>query len=114
LPGGDVRPAVVDSSLAGYLSSFAGVLQHLNVRTPRWLGLVIQRSEAHAVHHARGVHGYNYGNFRLWDILFGTFRNPATFAPGPQGRRDARGRDAGEPRRPTLPVMARGSGETAE
>ena len=32
-----------------------------------------------AVHHARGIHAYNYGNFPLWDVLFGTFRNPATF-----------------------------------
>jgi hypothetical protein len=54
------------------------------VHTPQWLGWIIQRPEAHAVHHARGVHAYNYGNFMLWDILFGTFRNPAGFS-GPAG-----------------------------
>ncbi len=64
------------AALAGYLSFFVGVFQHLNVRTPQWIGFVIQRPEAHAVHHTRGVHAYNYGNFMLWDILFGTFRNP--------------------------------------
>ena len=70
------------AALAGYISFFVGVFQHMNVRTPQWLGFVIQRPEAHAVHHTRGVHAYNYGNFMLWDILFGTFRNPATFAAG--------------------------------
>jgi sterol desaturase/sphingolipid hydroxylase (fatty acid hydroxylase superfamily) len=27
------------------------------------------------VHHREGVHDYNYADFPLWDILFGTFRN---------------------------------------
>jgi sterol desaturase/sphingolipid hydroxylase (fatty acid hydroxylase superfamily) len=67
------------AALGGYIGFFAGMFQHWNVRTPQWLGWVIQRPEAHAVHHARGVHAYNYGNFPLWDILLGTYRNPATF-----------------------------------
>lgn len=71
--------------LAGYLSYFVAMFQHLNMRTPRWLGWFIQRPEAHSVHHARGVHAYNYGNFTFWDMLFGTFRNPATFIDQPQG-----------------------------
>jgi sterol desaturase/sphingolipid hydroxylase (fatty acid hydroxylase superfamily) len=29
------------------------------------------------VHHGRGVHRYNYADLPLWDMLFGTFRNPA-------------------------------------
>jgi sterol desaturase/sphingolipid hydroxylase (fatty acid hydroxylase superfamily) len=70
--------------LAGYLGFFVGTFQHLNMRTPQWLGWIIQRPEAHSVHHARGVHAYNYGNFMLWDILFGTFRNPVNFT-GPAG-----------------------------
>ncbi len=95
------------AALAGFLSFFVGVFQHMNVRTPRWLGFVIQRPEAHAVHHTRGVHAYNYGNFMLWDILFGTFRNPATFTTSPAGFWDGAssklgamliGRDVGEPR----------------
>jgi sterol desaturase/sphingolipid hydroxylase (fatty acid hydroxylase superfamily) len=68
------------AALAGFVGFFAGMFQHWNVRTPRWVGWIIQRPEAHAVHHARGVHAYNYGNFMLWDILLGTFRNPATFS----------------------------------
>lgn len=69
------------AALAGFIGFFYAMFQHLNVRTPRWLGYVIQRPEAHSVHHARGVHAYNYGNFPLSDILFGTFRNPAEFMP---------------------------------
>jgi len=68
------------AALAGYLGFFVTTFQHLNVRTPQWLGWIIQRPEAHAVHHARGVHAYNYGNFMLWDVLFGTFRNPVGFS----------------------------------
>jgi sterol desaturase/sphingolipid hydroxylase (fatty acid hydroxylase superfamily) len=37
---------------------------------------VIQRPESHGVHHERGVHRYNYADLPLWDIVFGTFRNP--------------------------------------
>lgn len=68
------------AALAGYLGFFTMTFQHLNVRTPRFIGFVIQRPEAHSVHHARGVHAYNYGTFMLWDLLLGTFRNPETFA----------------------------------
>jgi hypothetical protein len=32
------------------------------------------------VHHARGVHAYNYGNLAICDLLFGTLRNPEAFA----------------------------------
>ena len=67
------------AALAGFVSFLAAMFQHLNVRTPRWIGFLVQRPEAHSVHHARGVHAYNYGNFMLWDLVFGTFRNPATF-----------------------------------
>jgi sterol desaturase/sphingolipid hydroxylase (fatty acid hydroxylase superfamily) len=51
----------------------------MNIRTPRWLGYLIQRPEAHCIHHQRDVHAYNYGDLPIWDILFGTFRNPRRF-----------------------------------
>ena len=31
------------------------------------------------MHHARGVHAFNYADFPLWDLVFGTFRNPRAF-----------------------------------
>ncbi len=72
--------------------AFAGVFQHGNIRTPTWLGYIIQRPEAHAIHHERGVHDFNYANLPIWDIVFGTFRNPvawqgeAGFYPGASKR----------------------------
>jgi sterol desaturase/sphingolipid hydroxylase (fatty acid hydroxylase superfamily) len=66
-------------ALAGAYGLFAAILQHANIRTPRWLGVIIQRPEAHGIHHQRGVHGYNYADLPLWDIVFGTFRNPAVW-----------------------------------
>ncbi len=68
------------AALAGVTGVLLAVLQHLNVTTPRWLGYVVQRPEQHSVHHERGVHAYNYGNLSLWDLAFGTFRNPAGFS----------------------------------
>jgi sterol desaturase/sphingolipid hydroxylase (fatty acid hydroxylase superfamily) len=61
----------------GYVAAFHGMFQHWNVRTPQWLGYLIQRPEAHCVHHRRGVHAFNYGDLPVWDLLLGSFRNPA-------------------------------------
>jgi sterol desaturase/sphingolipid hydroxylase (fatty acid hydroxylase superfamily) len=69
----------VAAALVGYVSAFYGMFQHLNVRTPRWLGYVIQRPESHGQHHEAGVHARNYGDLPLWDLLFGTFSNPPRF-----------------------------------
>lgn len=52
------------------------MFQHLNVRTPLWLGYIVQRPESHLIHHERGVHASNYGDIPLPDMIFGTFRNP--------------------------------------
>ena len=80
-------------ALATAFLTFAAVFQHANVRTPRWLGWLIQRPESHAVHHARGVHAHNYADLPLWDIVFGTFRNP------PAGERPTQGFYDGASRR---------------
>ncbi len=72
-----VRPEA--AVLAGAIGTFYALFQHTNIKTPRWLGLVIQRPEAHSLHHARGVHAFNYGDLPLWDMAFGTYRNPARF-----------------------------------
>ena len=67
------------AALTGYVAAFYGMFQHWNVHTPRWLGYLIQRPEAHCEHHRLGVHAFNYGDLPIWDLLFGTFRNPAHF-----------------------------------
>lgn len=56
--------------------AFNAMFQHANIRTPHWLGYLIQRPESHLVHHARGRHEFNYANLPLWDMVFGTFVNP--------------------------------------
>jgi len=63
-----------------YAGTTLNIFQHANVRTPRWLGYVVQRPESHSVHHERGVHAFNYCSLPLIDMLFGTFRNPPSFA----------------------------------
>jgi len=68
------------AALTGYVAAFYGMFQHWNIHTPRWLGTIIQRPEAHCEHHRKGVHANNYGDLPLWDMLLGTFRNPATFS----------------------------------
>jgi sterol desaturase/sphingolipid hydroxylase (fatty acid hydroxylase superfamily) len=59
--------------------TFLAIFQHANVRTPRWLGYLVQRPESHAIHHGRGVHRYNYADLPVFDMLFGTFRNPVGY-----------------------------------
>ena len=62
-----------------FATMFLGIFQHTNIRTPRWVGYFIQRPESHTVHHGKGLHRYNYSDFPIFDIVFGTFRNPAGY-----------------------------------
>ena len=67
--------------LATLFLTFNAMFQHANIRTPRWLGYIIQRPESHGIHHGRGIHRYNYSDLPLWDIVFGSFRNARTAEP---------------------------------
>ena len=70
----------LSAAAVGYtvlLTALAEFVYHMNIRTPRVMGLFFQRPEMHRIHHARGVHHYNYSDLPLWDMLFGTYRNPA-------------------------------------
>lgn len=90
---------------ANLLATFFAVFQHSNLRTPRWLGWFLMRPESHALHHARGVHAFNYADIPLLDVIFGTYRNPehveptAGFYDGASSRLGAMllGRDVSEP-----------------
>lgn len=64
------------AALAGAGGFFCAAFQHANIRTPRWLGYIIQRPESHSVHHSRGVHANNYADLPIYDLLFGTHENP--------------------------------------
>jgi sterol desaturase/sphingolipid hydroxylase (fatty acid hydroxylase superfamily) len=57
------------------VTALAEYFYHWNIRTPTWLGHVIQRPESHRIHHQYQHHTHNYGDLPVWDKLFGTFRN---------------------------------------
>jgi sterol desaturase/sphingolipid hydroxylase (fatty acid hydroxylase superfamily) len=69
----------VAAAAVGYYQAFLGIFEHANIRTPQWLGYLVQRPESHCIHHRRGYHTYNFSDFPLWDILMGSFRNPREF-----------------------------------
>lgn len=63
---------------AAWALFFTGAFEiflHSDIRTPQWLGYLIQRPEMHTIHHAYGHHAQNYG-LPIWDLLFGTWCNP--------------------------------------
>jgi sterol desaturase/sphingolipid hydroxylase (fatty acid hydroxylase superfamily) len=64
--------------IAALFLTFNAMFQHANIRTPHWLGYMIQRPESHNIHHGRGIHRYNYCDLPIIDILFGTFKNPSS------------------------------------
>lgn len=60
--------------------TFFAIFQHANIKTPVWVGYLVQRPESHSIHHGRGLHRYNYSDLPILDIIFGTFKNPECFA----------------------------------
>jgi len=63
-----------------FFTAVGEFIYHANVRTPRWLGYLFRRPEMHRIHHEYGRHRNNYGDFAIWDMLFGTYENPPTFS----------------------------------
>lgn len=63
-------------ALVGLYVAVTSLVQHVNVRTPRWLEWFMQRPEAHARHHEVGQHAGNYADWPVVDKLFGTYRAP--------------------------------------
>ena len=81
LLGMSIEAAVI----ATLFLTFNAMFQHANISTPHWLGYLIQRPESHNIHHALGAHRNNYSDLPLWDMVFGTFRNPKTLEDTPVG-----------------------------
>lgn len=73
-----ITPAAATATFLA--TAFLGIFQHTNIRTPRWLGYVVQRPESHSVHHQKGLHYFNFSDLPLWDLVFGTFRNPQKYS----------------------------------
>lgn len=72
-----IAPAAV--TIAVYVVTLFGIFQHANIRTPHWLGYLVQRPESHSRHHARGIHNGNFADLPVLDMVFGTFTNPRGF-----------------------------------
>jgi len=56
------------------------IFYHSNLKTPHWIGYVMQRPEHHSIHHEFNVHKFNFGDITWWDRLFGTFKDTDVFA----------------------------------
>lgn len=67
----------VAAAIAGIAGVWISLYQHWNIDTPRWTNWIIQRPEAHMLHHEFDVHARNFGDMPVWDMLFGTYVNPA-------------------------------------
>lgn len=60
------------------ISALYNIYIHADIKTPYWLGFVVQRPEMHRVHHKYMHHAQNYG-LAIWDMMFGTFFNPKEY-----------------------------------
>ncbi|TMP25958.1 fatty acid hydroxylase [Pseudoalteromonas rubra] len=60
------------------IAALYNIYIHADLKTPFWLGFVLQRPEMHRVHHKYMHHKQNYG-LAIWDLLFGTFSNPKAY-----------------------------------
>ncbi|BDS06114.1 hypothetical protein NT6N_11540 [Oceaniferula spumae] len=68
--------SVESAALVTLATGVAELFYHWNIKTPVWLGPFFQRPESHRVHHERNHHTNNYADIPLWDMLFGTYKNP--------------------------------------
>jgi sterol desaturase/sphingolipid hydroxylase (fatty acid hydroxylase superfamily) len=73
--------SIEGAAWVSFWSAITEFIYHMNFATPRWLGWFVQRPEMHRIHHQRGLHFYNFADLPIWDMLFGTYRNP----PAQQG-----------------------------
>jgi sterol desaturase/sphingolipid hydroxylase (fatty acid hydroxylase superfamily) len=67
----------VAGAISAVLGAWPALYQHWNVDTRRWTNWIFQRPEAHMLHHELDVHARNFGDMPVWDMLFGTYENPA-------------------------------------
>jgi sterol desaturase/sphingolipid hydroxylase (fatty acid hydroxylase superfamily) len=68
----------VGAGISLIIAALYNIFIHADLKTPYWLGYVLQRPEMHRVHHKYLHHAQNYG-LSIWDALFGTFNNPKEY-----------------------------------
>ena len=73
-------PLLGSSLWFNFFAAAGELFYHANIRTPHWVEYFIQTSELHSIHHQLDVQHYNYADLPLWDRLFETYRDAATFA----------------------------------
>lgn len=71
--------SVESAAFTMLFSAIGEYIYHMNIKTPHIMGYFFQRPEMHRVHHEKGKHYYNFSDLPIWDMLFGTFKNPKTF-----------------------------------
>ncbi len=69
------------AGLTTLITGVAEFVYHWNIRTPFGVGYVFQRPESHRIHHKYRHHTQNFADLPIWDMLFGTFSNPAKPVP---------------------------------
>lgn len=57
-------------------TAVAEYFYHMNIKTPHWVGYFFQRPEMHRIHHEKNKHYYNFSDLPIWDMMFGTYKNP--------------------------------------
>ena len=70
--------SIAGGALYTFLTAVAEYFYHLNLRTPYWMGFLIQRPESHRIHHKYRHHTQNFADLPVWDMLFGSFHNPVS------------------------------------
>lgn len=72
--------SVYGAALAILYVTVFNLLVHTDMKTPWWLGFIIQRPEMRRLHHEFDSHSGNYG-LPIYDLMFGTWKNPRPNAP---------------------------------
>lgn len=70
--------SVSGTAISLLIAATYNIYIHADLKTPHWIGYILQRPEMHRVHHKYMHHAQNYG-LALWDIIFGTFSNPREY-----------------------------------
>ncbi len=69
---------VSGTAISLFIAAIYNIYIHADLKTPRWVGFILQRPEMHRVHHKYMHHAQNYG-LAMWDLVFNTYNNPKEY-----------------------------------